>query len=60
MSLIGQKLNNRFYITTSLAEGGFGHTYMAEDHSFRTKQPCVLKHLNPIKENLPQKIGNVQ
>ena len=53
MSLIGKKLNDRFYITESLAQGGFGHTYIAEDHHLRTKPKCVLKHLNPDKENLP-------
>ena len=53
MSLIGKKPIDRFYIVEALAEGGFGHTYIAEDHSLRTKPKCVLKHLNPIKENLP-------
>ena len=53
MSLVGKKLIDRFYIVEALAEGGFGHTYIAEDHSLRTKPKCVLKHLNPIKENLP-------
>ena len=53
MSLIGKKLNNRFQIVETLAQGGFGHTYIAEDCDFKIPQKCVLKHLNPIKENLP-------
>ena len=53
MSLIGKKLNNRFKIVETLAQGGFGHTYIAEDCDFKIPQKCVLKHLNPIKENLP-------
>ena len=53
MSLVGKKLIDRFYIVEALAEGGFGHTYIAEDHLLRTRPKCVLKHLNPIKENLP-------
>jgi eukaryotic-like serine/threonine-protein kinase len=53
MSIINKKLNERFYITKSLAEGGFARTYIAEDCSLNTKPRCVIKHLNPNKENLP-------
>ncbi len=53
MSLIGNKLKDRYYIIASLAKGGFGHTYIAEDHALKTKQQCVIKHLNPVKANLP-------
>jgi eukaryotic-like serine/threonine-protein kinase len=53
MSLIGKTLNQRFYILKSLAQGGFGHTYLAEDRSFQARHRCVVKHLSPAKENLP-------
>ncbi len=53
MSLIGKTLNNRFYILKSLAHGGFGHTYLAEDRGFQARHHCVVKHLDPAKENLP-------
>jgi eukaryotic-like serine/threonine-protein kinase len=53
MSLIGTTLNNRFYILKSIAQGGFGHTYLAEDRKFQACHHCVVKHLDPAKENLP-------
>jgi eukaryotic-like serine/threonine-protein kinase len=53
MSLVGTTLNQRFYILKSLAPGGFGHTYLAEDRSFQARHLCVVKHLSPAKENLP-------
>jgi eukaryotic-like serine/threonine-protein kinase len=53
MSLIGKTLNNRFYILKSIAQGGFGHTYLAEDRKFQACHHCVVKHLDPAKENLP-------
>jgi eukaryotic-like serine/threonine-protein kinase len=53
MSLIGTTLNNRFYILKSLGKGGFGHTYLAEDRGFQARHHCVVKHLDPAKENLP-------
>ncbi len=53
MSLIGKILNNRFYILRSLGKGGFGHTYLAEDRGFQARHHCVVKHLDPAKENLP-------
>jgi serine/threonine protein kinase len=53
MSIIGKTLNQRFHILEPLAQGGFGHTYLAEDLTFNSRQKCVVKHLSPSKENLP-------
>jgi eukaryotic-like serine/threonine-protein kinase len=53
MSLIGKTLNNRFYILKPLGKGGFAHTYLAEDRGFQARHHCVVKHLDPAKENLP-------
>jgi eukaryotic-like serine/threonine-protein kinase len=53
MSLIGETLNNRFYILKSLAQDGLGHTYLAEDRGFPAHHHCVVKQLDPGKENLP-------
>jgi eukaryotic-like serine/threonine-protein kinase len=53
MSLVGKTLNQRFYILKPLVQGGFGHTYLAEDRSFKARHICVVKHLSPAKENLP-------
>ena len=50
---VGKKLKNRFYFVASIAKGGCGHTYLAEDLKTKTRQKCVVKHLNPDKENLP-------
>ncbi|WP_295614703.1 protein kinase, partial [Chamaesiphon sp. GL140_3_metabinner_50] len=53
MSIVGKTLNKRFYILKPLAQGGFGHTYLAEDLTFSARHYCVVKHLSPSKENLP-------
>ena len=53
MSIVGKTLNKRFYILKPLAQGGFGHTYLAEDLTFSARHHCVVKHLSPSKENLP-------
>jgi serine/threonine protein kinase len=52
MSLVGETLNQRFYIVKPLGQGGFGHTYQAEDRSFNARSLCVVKHLQPRQENL--------
>ncbi len=45
MSIIGQRLDNRYQILEQLATGGFGQTYIAEDTK-RPKNPkCVVKQL---------------
>jgi serine/threonine protein kinase len=53
MSIIGKTLNQRFHILKPLAQGGFGHTYLAEDLEYEARHNCVVKHLNPSEENLP-------
>jgi serine/threonine protein kinase len=52
MSLVGETLNQRFYILETLSKGGFGHTYLAEDREYRSRPRCVVKHLQPRQENL--------
>jgi eukaryotic-like serine/threonine-protein kinase len=51
MSLVGKTLNRRFYIRKPLNRGGFAHTYLAEDKR-ESRQICVVKHIDPVKENL--------
>lgn len=47
MSIIGQRLDERYQILELLASGGFGQTYIAEDTK-RPKHPkCVVKQLKP-------------
>lgn len=45
--MIGKLLDQRYQVTEALSQGGFGHTYLAED----TRRPghpiCVVKHLQP-------------
>lgn len=42
---IGQILRNRYKITKTLASGGFGDTYLAEDIDLPNYPQCVVKHL---------------
>lgn len=51
---IGQILRNRYKITKTLASGGFGDTYLAEDIDLPNYPQCVVKHLkrNPNPEVL--------
>lgn len=41
-------LGNRFRILKTLAEGGFGHTFLAEDTHMPSRRHCVVKQLKPI------------
>jgi serine/threonine-protein kinase len=41
-------LGNRFRILKTLAEGGFGHTFLAEDTHMPSRRQCVVKQLKPI------------
>lgn len=49
--MINALLDGRYQIVSSLAAGGFGHTYLAED----TKRPgnprCVVKQLRPLHQD---------
>jgi eukaryotic-like serine/threonine-protein kinase len=47
MTLIGKLLQSRYYLTEALGQGAFGHTYKAQDRSYRTNPLCVVKHLKP-------------
>ncbi|MBE9224558.1 serine/threonine protein kinase, partial [Phormidium sp. LEGE 05292] len=44
-------LNNRYQIIQSLATGGFGHTFLAEDTHLPSRRRCVIKQLKPIAQN---------
>ena len=44
-------LNNRYRILQTLAEGGFGRTYLAEDTHMPSRRRCVIKQLKPVAQN---------
>lgn len=44
-------LDNRYRILHSLAEGGFGATFLAEDTRTPSQRRCVVKQLKPIAAN---------
>ena len=46
-SLLGKKLDGRYRVTRSLAVGGFGQTYIAEDTRRPGHPQCVVKLLKP-------------
>lgn len=48
--MIGQTLDGRYRIVRSLAAGGFGHTFIAEDIKQFNKS-CVVKQLKPSFSN---------
>jgi serine/threonine-protein kinase len=41
-------LGNRFKVLETLAEGSFGHTFLAEDTHMPSRRHCVIKQLKPI------------
>ncbi|MBE9032496.1 protein kinase [filamentous cyanobacterium LEGE 11480] len=41
-------LDNRYRILNSLAEGGFGTTFLAEDTRTPSQRRCVVKQLKPV------------
>ncbi len=43
-------LNHRYRILKSLAEGGFGKTFLAEDTQMPSKRQCVIKQLKPMSD----------
>lgn len=46
-------LNNRYRVTKPLSSGGFSHTYLAQDTQRPSNPVCVVKHLQPAR-NDPQ------
>jgi hypothetical protein len=44
-------LNSRYQILHPLQEGGFGHTFLAEDTQLPSRRRCVIKQLKPIHNN---------
>ncbi|MGA7938176.1 MAG: serine/threonine-protein kinase [Kovacikia sp.] len=60
--LIGKTLDRRYRIIDLLGEGGFSHTYIAED-TRRPKSPdypkCVVKHLRK-SSNSPEFLNNAR
>lgn len=46
-SILGQRLDRRYEVVRSLATGGFGQTYIAEDSRRPGNPKCVVKLLKP-------------
>ncbi|NET27807.1 IMS domain-containing protein [Okeania sp. SIO1I7] len=44
-------LNNRYRIINTLASGGFGETFLAQDTQMPSGRLCVIKQLKPIVNN---------
>jgi len=47
----GKLLNNRYKITQVIGAGGFSYTYLAEDSKRPAFPKCVVKHLQPAKND---------
>ncbi len=47
----GNLLNQRYRITELLSSGGFSQTYLAEDIQHPGNPQCVVKHLQPARED---------
>ncbi len=45
--MIGRLLDQRYQVVQALGEGGFGHTYIAQDTRRPGNPSCVVKHLKP-------------
>jgi serine/threonine protein kinase, bacterial len=44
-------INGRYRILQPLQEGGFGHTFLAEDTQLPSRRKCVVKRLKPVADN---------
>jgi serine/threonine-protein kinase len=44
-------INGRYQVLQPLQEGGFGHTFLAEDTQLPSRRRCVIKQLKPIHDN---------
>ncbi|BAZ69207.1 serine/threonine kinase [Fischerella sp. NIES-4106] len=49
--MIGKLLDRRYQVVQVLAQGGFGHTYIAEDTRRPGNPSCVVKHLKPANSD---------
>jgi len=57
--LRGKLLDRRYRVIRTLAKGGFGETYIAEDTRLPGNPGCVVKHLKPIDSN-PKLLENAK
>lgn len=46
--MTAQLLENRYQILQELGQGGFGETFLAEDHHMPSHRRCVIKQLKPV------------
>lgn len=46
--MLGKLLAGRYKVISNLGEGGFGKTYLAEDHKLPGNPECVVKQLKPL------------
>ncbi|GAB4184966.1 MAG: hypothetical protein Fur006_22870 [Coleofasciculaceae cyanobacterium] len=49
--MIGALLDQRYRVIRVLGQGGFGHTYVAEDTRRPGNPTCVVKHLKPASSD---------
>jgi serine/threonine-protein kinase len=49
--MIGALLDQRYQVVRVLGQGGFGHTYIAEDTRRPGNPTCVVKHLKPASRD---------
>ena len=57
--MLGELLGGRYRIIQTLAQGGFGQTYVAEDIHRPGTPRCVVKQLKPARNN-PQFLENAR
>ncbi|MEO1623082.1 MAG: serine/threonine-protein kinase, partial [Cyanobacteria bacterium J06632_3] len=43
-------LNNRYKVLSTLGDGGFGQTFLAEDTHMPSNRKCVIKQLKPVHD----------